>query len=206
MPIFCGWDLDALGFDQMNAAIDIEKHGKLELHGVRRRIDVLFGFGMAIFGLVCWCAPEVIDLPGKTAEIAGAILAVVGVLTVAYRSGSVIDRENNTVTLWWGFPFPVFRETEVISPTAVRLGHRISHSDAASWSRFPVFIVSDDDEFEVISHHQPIPAWTVAQDIARFLNVELIDESEEGIYEFLPCLTRLWGRWRRRKARAAHPL
>ena len=187
---------------EVNMSTDAEARPTLELCGVRRRVDVVFGFGMAIFGVVCWCIPEVLDLPAKTVEIVGVILAVAGVVTVLYRSGAVIDREDNTVTLWWGLPSPLHRKVESISPTAVRIDHRISHSEGASWSRFPIFIQSDGDEFEVISRYQPMAAWTVAQDIARFLNVELVDESEEGVYEFLPCVTALRTHWRRRKARS----
>jgi len=186
----------------MNMTDDGQVSKMLELRGDRRRIDVWFGFGMAVVGLVGWCAPELIDLPATTVEIAGAILAFSGAAVVLFRSGAVIDSEARTVTRWWGFPMPVYRETDAISPTAVRLRHRVSHSEGASWSRFPVLIVSEEDEIEVTSRYQPMAAWTVAQDIARSLDVELVDESEEAVYEF-PGVSKLLER-RRRKARGLY--
>jgi hypothetical protein len=191
----------------MNMNDDRCAPGTLELRGDRRRIDVWFGCALAIIGIVAWRAPGLFDLPTMPVDIVGAILAISGLAVVFFRSGVVINSEARTVTRWWGFPMPVFRTTDAISPMAVRLRHRISHSDGASWSRYPIFIVSwgdqcrsDANEIEVTFRYQPMAAWIVAQDIARFLDVQLLDESEEAVYEF-PGVSKLTER-RRRKARA----
>ena len=110
----------------MNMNDDSGVPGTLELRGDRRRIDVWFGCGLAIFGIVAWGAPELFELPTMPVAVGGAILAISGLAVVLFRSGAVIDSEARTVTRWWGFPMPVFRETDAISPTAVRLRHRIS--------------------------------------------------------------------------------
>ena len=140
---------------------------------------IISGFvSAAIGGALLYFEIPLDGAPVWTWKAVAVVCFVIGVLGLFGRTGSVIQKESGTVTKWWGLLFPMFKSSRRVSPEAIRLSHHEFHSrgQVAHW--YPITLECTGDRIELDRHQEVMPAWAVAQNVATFLGVELVDDSQ----------------------------
>lgn len=115
-----------------------------------------------------------VSIPFMTLAFGAALTALL------WRRGSTVDREAGTVTLNWGLLFPMFHRCRVITPRQVVLERTMLWDDTA-WFVHTISIRSVGGPPVFVARMSNIGrAHAIAQTLAEFLRVELIDQSEEA--------------------------
>jgi|GEM_PF-3394224 len=135
-------------------------------------------FFAACGGMLLYFKPTVEDTPAWAVQaVAGCFLAIGG-LCLLGRSGAKLDREAGTVIRWWGLIIPLFKSARRVSPEAVRLSHQEMRYRGQTSHWYPITLECTGDRIELDRPDKVMPAWTLAQNVATFLGVELVDESQ----------------------------
>ncbi len=118
------------------------------------------------------------DAPDWTVQAVGGCVLAIGLLCLLTRGGAEIDRETGTVTKWWGLLVPLFKSARRVSPEVIRLSHEFTRYRGQTMHWYPITLECTGDKIELDRPDKVMPAWTLAQNVANFLGVELVDESE----------------------------
>lgn len=144
---------------------------------------MLFGLAFLVVGLFVISVLLLTSLPGSTAAInIGGVLVFLGAVFMCVRVGVIVDRQQRTITTWWGLLVPFYGN---------RTGHSVSQAHFVTLSReeriggkgeiyvvFPVKLEGPGSD--AITIHEPQDhdkARRIAEEIAKFLHLGIRDRS-----------------------------
>ena len=143
-----------------------------------------FGLGFLAVGLLflfpCLALP--LPPPGcATGNLAifGGVLVLLGAIFACVRVGVVIDRQQRTITTWWGLLVP-FHKTEHPFSQAhfVTISREERLAPKRSYEVFPVRL--EGASTDAVTIHEPLDhdkARRLAEDVAKFVHVGIRDRS-----------------------------
>ncbi len=139
-------------------------------------------FGIAVFFALCGLVPffvhiPVEDAPGWTLPAVGGGVIFLCFLGCLFRSGSSFDRSTGVFYTWAGFGPLTFGRRYQIEPTAVRIECEEYQRKGQKFIWHPVKLLAGKREFHLCQPDDVMKAGSVAQTVASFLNVQVIDQS-----------------------------
>jgi len=121
------------------------------------------------------------DATPESVHAVGVGFAALGAVCIAIRGGTTIDRKARTITQWVGLLVPLFWRTRPIEASAVRLTCETSRQRGITIYSYPITFVTPKGDVPIASTDSVMPAWSIAQSVATFLGLELLDESETQV-------------------------
>jgi len=118
-------------------------------------------------------------MPPIVALLFGGVFAMVGGGLVFGRSGVILDKRTKRAVKWWGLMVPMKQTTvplETVSQVAIT--KEIRRSDKSTYTVYPVRLSHGEGRFHVCEPRSYKNARSEAEDLAKFLEVELADMSE----------------------------
>ncbi len=111
----------------------------------------------------------------------GGVFAAVGAGLVFGRGGIVFDKRTNEAIKWWGLLVPMKRTVAPLhSMKEVAITKEIRRSDKSTYTVYPVRVAHAGDQFKICEPRDYQKARQEAEEVAKFLNVELRDASAGG--------------------------
>lgn len=142
---------------------------------------MLFGLGFLAVGLlVSFLLPTSPQAPAE-APIVFGVLVLLGAILVCVRVGVVIDRQQRSITTWWGLLVP-FHKTERPFSQAhfVTISREERLAPGRSYEVFPVRL--EGAGTDAVTIHEPLDhdqARRLAEDVAKFVHLGIRDRSSE---------------------------
>lgn len=148
----------------------------------RKRLLVGLGF-LAVGLLILYeCLASPLPPPGCTTgnlAIFGGVLAFLGAVLVCVRVGVVIDRQQRSITTWWGLLVPLHKTEHPFSQThVVTISREERLAPKRSYEVFPVRL--EGAGTDAVTIHEPLDhdkARRLAEDVARFVHLGIRDRS-----------------------------
>ena len=161
------------------ANVNILDDHRLELRQAKSSRTAFSGVIICIAGIVLYALEVSLDdLPVWATQGIGGALAVVGFVVAFHCGGAMVDRSSGTLSTWWGVGIPLFTRARRVEPRGVHLGHEICVGDGINEHRYPITLMCVSDSVILDQPDVIMTAWSMAQQVAAFLGVELIDESD----------------------------
>ena len=163
-------------------------HPDPEVYDYRMPVGCMMLFGLpfllgGLFAIVLSLSPDAgrRDVPDWYILLPGGLLLFgVGVLLVFTRRGTEIDHRNGRVTKWWGLVRPM---TRTVHPLAdfdqVTLSQRQERGHRRSYTVYPVSL--SGPTVRPLTVDTPLTftgGLELAQDLARFTGLQLLDRSQ----------------------------
>lgn len=143
------------------------------------RYLMIWGLGFLAVGLlVSFLLPMYPRAPAE-ARIVFGVLVLLGAIFVCVRFGVVVDRQQRTITTWWGLLVP-FHKTEHPYSQAhlVTISREERYGGKQTYEVFPVRL--EGAGTDAIRIHEPLDhgkARRLAEDVAKFVHLGMRDRS-----------------------------
>ena len=148
-------------------------------------VFVLGGAAMMYFDV------PVSDGPPWSLKAFGGGAVAFGLLCMSIRGGTMIDREKKIVSRWIGLLVPMYTRTRPFEARAVRLTREFSTHKGQRIYTYPISLSTPEGDLQLGAGCKVMPAWTAAQAIATFLQLDLVDESPTPVNtNLIPTVVR----------------
>lgn len=124
------------------------------------------------------------ELPTQYWDVVGLACLVAGMLTSTFRTGAVLNRSRNSVKRWVGFGLPIvpdirlFQRRHDLTPHYVHLGSETDLTKRSTVTWYPITLVGESENITFGKPEAVMQAWSVAQAIATYFAIQLVDETE----------------------------
>lgn len=140
---------------------------------------MLVGLGFLAVGLLVSSLLPTSPRTPAEAPIVFGVLALIGAIFVCVRVGVVIDRQESSITTWWGLLVPFYKTVHPFSPAHVVTISR--EERLAPKRRYDVFPVRlEGAGTDAVTIHEPLDhdnARRLAEDVAKFVHLGIRDRS-----------------------------
>ncbi|UCE61129.1 MAG: hypothetical protein JSU63_05130 [Phycisphaerales bacterium] len=117
------------------------------------------------------------EMPIWVVQSFGAAAMAIGVCLLLGRTGAVLDRSTGMVTKSWGVLVPRYETVKQVTPRSVRLARSVQRNpEGADSVRYPIVLDSDSGRITLGKGGELMHTWNIAQEVADFLDVDLVDE------------------------------
>lgn len=143
------------------------------------RYLMIWGLGFLAVGLLVSFLLPMYPLAPAEARIVFGVLVLLGAIFVCVRFGVVVDRQQRTITTWWGLLVP-FHETEhpYSQDHLVTISREQRYGGKQTYEVFPVRL--EGAGTDAITIHEPLDhgkARRLAEDVAKFVHLGMRDRS-----------------------------
>jgi hypothetical protein len=149
---------------------------RLEYRSLSGLPGFFFGALMVFGGWVATKTP-MIEGPPWAADAMAYGLVTLGVMAATMRYGMIIDRALGVYRSWFGFLYPWFWRTRSLDVSQVRLTREEYRSKGVTYVHYTIELKQAGRPLNVGMHNDNVKAWSIAQELAEFLDVPLTDES-----------------------------
>ncbi|MBF8269531.1 MAG: hypothetical protein HW386_1240 [Gammaproteobacteria bacterium] len=140
-------------------------------------------FGLPFLGMGLFFAyksfQEALHFPGAwMGVVIGSIFALVGAAIVFGRSGTILDRQQRTVTTWWGLLVPFSRTQQPVGQDArVTMSKETRRTKNGSYNVYPVRLTGDNLQISMGETRDFEESRRQAEDVAKFFGLAIHDRT-----------------------------